>query len=61
MLLFTAREKKYLKNAQIISKITERQEKHMINRYEVYETNQMIAEEIWMYVRSLSESACWIA
>ena len=32
----------------IISKLkifTERQEKHMINRYEVYETNQMIAEE----------------
>ncbi len=33
----------------------------MINRYEVYETNQMIAEEIWMYVQSPSESACWIA
>ena len=33
----------------------------MINRYEVYETNQMIAEgEIWMYVQLPLESVCWI-
>ncbi len=45
---FTVREKKYLKKCtdyKQIKNITERQEKHMINIYEVYETNQMIEQE----------------